>query len=627
MANDSSGIKKTEVINSERFLPHLPAVLFLILTGSLLYSVSLDAPWYFDDYPNIVDNQKIRDLWRIAGNFFSPRGLSYLSFALDYHFWQLSPAPYRLMNVGLHLCNGLMVYWLIQVLVQRRDYAFWVALIFLAHPLQTQAVTYIVQRMTSLSCLFFLSALIMYVHGRKRMEVVQSQARLGWLLLAGTFLLGICSILTKENTAVLPAVLLLLEFFFIASGAFVWKKRLLFVLPFFLVPLLGLMLQVTDVASPLSVVGGGIEYFVLAQDGAGQVLADIQPEHLRGRYLATQAVVIWQYVGLFFWPQQQALDYCYPLVDSLLNWRSLMGGTGLLTLLAVAWRLRRLRPLISFGIGWFLLLLLVESSVIPLDAFFEHRMYVPLIGLGLVLVDSCDWFLSRINRFVLLALFVSPLLLLTWQRNELWTDKVAFWEDNISKHPFAYRPYENLGKAYYSAGDLWSAQEAFARALQLNPDAAQPHVGLGVLYDELGLREQAITLLEKALTMEGQRSLAAYSLGVVYEKTAEYGKAEEYYRLATYFDSKNHKGYLGLGVVLYHQGDLSAALVQFGKAIRLAPTEADALFNYASVALELGRVEESRSYLPRLKRLDAGFYRQLLRDIEAAELKLPEGVE
>ena len=169
------------VQNTGRFVSHLPAVMTLLLIGGLLYSAGLGAPWYFDDYPNIVSNEKIRDLWQTAGNFFSPRGLAYLSFALDYHFWQLSPDASRLVNIGLHLTNGLLVYLLLQVLLKSRHTAFWVALIFLGHPLQTQAVTYIVQRMTILSCLFFLLSLWLYYSGRKRLvDLAAPRRRSAW---------------------------------------------------------------------------------------------------------------------------------------------------------------------------------------------------------------------------------------------------------------------------------------------------------------------------------------------------------------------------------------------------------------------------------------------------------------
>lgn len=590
-----------------------------MLAGLSVYLHALGAPWYFDDYLNIVDNAKIKDLAEASKEIISPRGLAYFSFAVDYHFWGLSPTAFRITNLILHLAGAGVVYLLVIQLVKKSSYGFWAGLIFAVHPLQTQATTYIVQRMTLLAGLFFLLAVLFYCLGRQRLSSAEDRASgAGWLFLLPALVSGLLSVLCKENTAVLPLILLLIEYLLMEPGQ-QRKKRVLYLVPFLLVPLFGLVLRLASTEGSLQAFNYGIEYFAWAADGSGRVVVDYHPDNLRVRYLATQAIVIWEYIGLCFRPLKQALDYCYPLVSQLFNWASICGALGLGALAALGWRLRRARPVIAFGIGWFLLLLLVESSVIPLDPFFEHRLYLPLIGVVLIVVDVVVRFLSPRLTAIVLTLLVAGSMQLTWQRNALWNDKIAFWQQNVSVRSFAYRPFANLGKALLNNDDLTGAKAAFEQVVRLHPESAEGHVNLGILLDKLGQGDRAVLHLQKALTLPGENDRASYNLGVHYELAGDYRQAREYYRRAVQLAPDNYRSYFGLGVVNYHLGELSASLQRFRVAKQLAPQEPKVIYNHASVALEAGQFAEARAALPVLKRLHPEYYRQLSAALAAEE--------
>jgi tetratricopeptide (TPR) repeat protein len=472
--------------------------------------------------------------------------------------------------------------------------------------------------MNLLACFFFLLAVLFYCFARKRLQKhIKKRCWLSYLLFLLAVVFGVFSILSKENTAVLPIIILLVEIFFIRSEQTRFRESLCYVAPFILVPVAGLVFYAIDMFYAVELNKPLAVFFLSAPDDSGRLIVVEHPESLRLRYLQTQFIVVWQYVALFFWPLNQALDYCYPLVSDLINWKSLFGFLGVSVSLMASWIIRRKSPLIAFGLLWFFLLLVVESSVIPLDPFFEHRLYLPIVGLILIVLSALKRLFNEKIASSILFVAVVALSILTWQRNELWNDPIELWKDNVRVTPFAYRPWLNLGSSYSKIGDMENAKAALMRGLELNPNSARGHVNLGSALDELGEKKLAIAHYQKALIIGGDNFRAAFNLGVLYEKAKEYDQAKRYYVLAIKFNPHSYKGYLGLGAALYYQGKLKEALKQFESAKRYGPNVPDVVYSYASVALELGQLDRARKYLPHLKRLNAELYRNLLEEINA----------
>ena len=201
---------------------------FLALVVILLYVETLTGPFIFDDKPNILENSHIRltkltvtDLARAA--FKSPiprRPLANISFALNYYFHGYNPVAYHLVNILIHILNGIVLFLLAKTTLRtpslRSDYEtyrwipFFTALLWLVHPLQTQSVAYIVQRMNSLATLFYLLSILLYAKSR-----LESKDRPRKLLLAGCILSGLFALASKEISATLPFFLLLYEWYFV----------------------------------------------------------------------------------------------------------------------------------------------------------------------------------------------------------------------------------------------------------------------------------------------------------------------------------------------------------------------------------------------------------------------------
>jgi len=543
-------------------------LLLILLLGALAYANTFQAPFVLDDLTSISTNPVITELANFApggpGYDFVPRRwVGYLSFAVNHQFGGLEVGGYHLVNLLIHLGTASLLYALVVLsfrtpelassrLAPRADtIALLAALLFVAHPVQTQAVTYIVQRLTSLATFFYLAALVLYVAARlaaeqrlARAAVAQEAGRLGkkgrrqrpategggWrvgLLLALAVGAAVLAMYTKEIAFTLPLAALLYEGCFFRGG---WLRRLLFLLP----------LLLTLLILPLSILAGADELGT----GVGEQLR-AQSEVSRLHYLFSQCRVLVTYLRLLVLPINQNVDYDYPLFTSFLH-PQVLGSILLLTLLLLLAGLlhHRSRPgnipgsepalrLVSFGIFWFFLTLSVESSVVPiLDLIFEHRLYLPLSGVAAavaVLVvlaseKSRTIYGGRLPLF-LAALVVAALGVATWQRNQVWSSNIRLWQDAAEKSPNKHRPWYNLGTVLDEADRPQEALVALSRAVALEPNQPETWHNLGRVYRLLGRTDLAIAAFRKAIEYKPQMDDAAANLALSLISIGQPGEA------------------------------------------------------------------------------------------------------
>lgn len=575
------------------FLQRLPTDLYvfalIVLVGGVLYGQTLDVPWYFDDIPAIVNNPTIQNLGLAWRKLLSSRGIVNFSFALNVSLGGLAPAGFHLVNIALHLCTSFFAYLLLKrVFPQNRFLALFAAMIFLVHPLQTQTVNYVVQRMAGMAGLFFFLSMYFYTKGREAVAIAGTFGRKWqWLFFAGALLAGVMALLAKQNTAVLPLAILLYDRFFLSSAKpIAWRRFLrqgLWLLPVAIV--IGYFFY-RDLLAPL--LAGKLMMSIASTEdiyGAGPVA----PVY----YLFTEFSVLWLYLRLLFLPYGQTLDYGYPVVTTLWAWPTLLALAGLLGLGLLAWSLRRIRPRISFAIGWFFLLLAVESTLIPLDPVFEHRLYLPIFAFAILAADllagaGAAWASAK---YAVAAVLVLVLCLLSWQRNSLWRDPVLFWADNVKKAPGAYRPVLSLADALFQQG-----RDAEAVAVY---------------------RENLPRLVESPAVFRNTKVLL--NIGVAFQRTDDLASADKYLRLAVRSNPRYALAHYNLGVVQYHLDDKAAAVDSFAQAARLAPGNADALYNWAVTALETGDGAPAAKALPILRRLHPNLEEDLRKQMAEIE--------
>lgn len=507
-----------------------PLVQYLIIAvlGMLAYSNTFHVPFLFDDQTSIVENPVITDLGRfLSGDglaYNARRVVGYFSFALNYRLGGLNVVGYHTVNLAIHIVTACLVASLVRLILKSplfRSAAepagegsgpqpidlvpLLAALLFVAHPIQTQAVTYIVQRLASLATLFYLLSLHSYTRGRLVQLAAAAPQRGGArgrapLHFAAALVAGGLALATKEIAFTLPVVVLLFELCFFSRRRST-KPAIL----------LGLLV----------VIAAGI--MLAAPQPLGELISDVsarlrlQTEMPRWHYFVTQCAVIVTYMRLLLFPAGQNLDYDYPVYTSLLQPRPLASSLLLLLLFAVAVYLylqdrraaqtgalpRPERRLMAFGLFWFFLTLSIESSLIPIeDLIFEHRMYLPSVGIFIAVAGVAALAARRAPRAVALAACLALLLFAgtTWSRNLTWGDAVTFWGDVVRKAPAKARAHLNLGVALEAKERSGEAVAAFTRALSLRPGYRQAYCDLGAAYNSLEAFDQAIAVLQEGLS-------------------------------------------------------------------------------------------------------------------------------
>jgi tetratricopeptide (TPR) repeat protein len=491
----------------------LPLAL-LAVVGLLTYSNTFGVPFQFDDKTYIVENPAVKDpgllregfekagLSRNVRDTWKTRSVGYLSFALNYRLNGLDPWGYHVVNLAIHITNAFLVYSLLllsfRTPVLRRSglreraapLALSAALLFLAHPVQTQAVTYITQRFASLSAMFYLLALVSYAAARLSGKIPVSA-----LFYVLSFASAVLAMNTKEISFTLPLAAALYEFSFFEGAR---GRRALYLVPLVLTMLiipLGLMRIEGPVAEALA--------------DATRTQLDIK----RGEYLLTEFRVVATYIRLLLLPVNQNLDYSYRIFRSFNNPQVLLSSAFLITLLLLTayLYLRSRRPgeaglrLAAFGVLWFFLTLSVESSVIALqDVIFEHRLYLPSIGFFTAVVTVA--YLATEGRrrlgkavMVMLALTVLALSAAAFERNGTWRGEISLWEDVVCKSPRKERGHYNLGNAYRKMEMPEEAAEHYRAAVALRPDFLDARFNLALVYLNTGELDEAAGEFGKVL--------------------------------------------------------------------------------------------------------------------------------
>ncbi|MHB8808521.1 MAG: tetratricopeptide repeat protein [Desulfobulbaceae bacterium] len=568
-----------------------------------LYLNTLRVPFVFDD-SQIFTNQtgdfcslSREGLLRAARSTAQPnRVLPNLTFTLNTCLHGSAVAGYHWLNILVHLATALSFYFLarliLSILFQREksaliglevEIAFAAALLWAVHPVQTNAVTYIIQRMTAMAALFSLLAVFCYLKARLREG---TRSRVGFGLLA--LLFSGMALASKENAGILPLTLLGCEVFIVQADLSVWQRNR------------------QKILGPLLLAGAIFLLIALAMLGASpweNILAGYQTRDFTlGQRLLTEARIIWHYLSLIVLPLPARLNiaYDYPLSHGLLAPpQTLFALLGLAVLL---WSMVFLYPrqrLTAFAIFWFLLNLLIESSIIPLMLIFEHRLYLPSTMVLLAAVFWCyrcgrNLALVRGCGIAVLVLFS----FFTWQRNTVWQSELTLWTDAASKSPQLSWAYVNLGKVYAQQRQYGAAEKNFQQALALEPESGLALLNLGVLYEQQNRLAEAREMLARALTKKvANHGLLLSNLALVELKLGRSAAAAAYAEQAISKAPGLYKPHDILAVAALKGGDTQRAQEVLEKALTLFPGRGEAYARLASVYEKQDRLAESQALL------------------------------
>jgi tetratricopeptide (TPR) repeat protein len=342
----------------------------------------------------------------------------------------------------------------------------------------------------------------------------------------------------------------------------------------------------------------------------------LQTHMSRWVYLATQFRVIATYLRLLLFPVGQRLDYDYPLYTSFFNLEVLLSGALLCALFGIAvyslCRSRRsdenksvLLRVIAFGIFWFFISLMIESSIIPIiDVIFEHRMYLPSVGLFMALAAflslaaGADAWIPGWPQKRIVAGVAFMLLLLagtTFTRNLLWCDEVAFWEDNAVKSPGKARVFTNLGLVLEKKGNFDGAIAAYRRAIKLDPKRTDALLDLGTIYTQKGWLDDALAQFKAALKIIPDQSEAYNNIGKVYGIRFQLDEALMAFQQALKINPTRPEPYNNIGRIYFIQGHYDEGLQKIKQCLALDPLYEPAYINRGMALQSQGRYREARA--------------------------------
>jgi tetratricopeptide (TPR) repeat protein len=540
-------------------------LLLLTLLVAAIYANTLGVPYLFDDSYNIRDNPHIRlkalsfkNL--LKAGFESPaanRPVANISFGLNYYVGGADVLGYHLVNIVIHMATGLLLYLLVKTTLLLRlgtggaalddklaaadsepargwrsldpsVVSFWTAALWLVHPVQTQSVTYIVQRMNSMAALFFVLSLLLYARGRicqqRRLDPSRRAGVHAYVWFGGSLVGGLLAFGSKEIAGTLPFFILLYEWYFFQDLSRSWLKR-------------NLIYAVLILA-----VFFGVLFAYLGSDPLDEILGTYATRDFTlGQRVLTEFRVVIFYLSLLLWPHPSRLnlEHDFALSYTLFNPVTTVLSVGLIAvLLVLAIYLAPRQRVLSFCLLWFLGNLVIESSVIGLELVFEHRLYLPSMFMILATVLLfCRYVRHRWLQAVLLGVVVMAGAFATVERNKVWQDELGFYRDCVQKSPRKARVHDALGGALFDQGRAQEAIAHYKESLRLDPDYASAHYNLGIALAERGDAYEAIKHYEEALRI----------------------------------NSKDASVYTNLGIELYFLGKVDAAVEHYFKALKINP--------------------------------------------------------
>jgi tetratricopeptide (TPR) repeat protein len=536
----------------------------VLALGALLvtfevYSGALSGPFLLDDlYLPFGRSEAPRiplEAW------ISRRPLVGLSFYWNYKVSGTEPYTYHAINVFLHWITSVLAFLVLRKMLElageqgrRRD---WLALaggaVFLLHPVQTQAVAYIVSRSDVMCTLFLFASLLVFLQHRT--------PSMGFLPSLVVLVLFGCAVLAKEQAAVLPAVFVLIDVYW-REGAW-WqalRKNWKLYAPMALGGVFGLAV---------------IRQTLMTARTAGFGMKDLT----WWDYFLTQCRVLWIYFRLTVLPFGQNVDHDIPVSRTLMDHGAAIGMVALAALVGAAWWFRTKYPLVLFGLLTALLLFSPTSSLMPIrDVIAEHRLYAPLLGLLLIGLEF-----ARRLRFTRAAAAALGAVLLalgyaSHARASLYGSDIAIWADSVEKSPNKVRPRFQLAYAYMQKGQCAEADREFSRTAQLAPPDMTLLVDWALTLDCLGRTDEALAKLQEALKIEPAANVYA-QIGMMHGKKGRNDEALAVLDQAIKMDPLMIKAYVYRGNVLGGKGEWAKAIEEYKKALSIDPSDPDAIQN------------------------------------------------
>ena len=559
---------------SQKINNHLPAVFLILALGFIVYLNSLNGKFIWDDEVLVNNNTYIRN-WHNITNIFTKdigtgggagynyyRPLQIFTYLIDYSIWGLNVKGYHLTNILLHSLVALAIYWLVNILFGNIFLSLCASALFIVHPIHTEAVAYISGRPDSLAALFMLLGIIFYI------KYLDGKNGIAYSLMLSSYTLAL---LSRENSLILPVLLLFY------SHTFKRKITLKEFLPIIGITFMYLLFRANMIDS--------FTFY------AGQFKGPL--ERIPGFFVA-----VTEYLRLMVLPFDLHMAYGMRLFT--FAYPKAIAGAAIISLaLFCAFIKRKSNNLVFFSILWFFIAILPFSNVIfNIGCYMaEHFIYVPSIGLFLILANCLDYIYETKNykalSLVLLAILLAFYSYLTIKQNNYWKEPIDFYKRTLRYSPNSEIANNNLAVLCVNLGKKEEAEILFKRAIELDPSYYLAVFNLGNLYIKMDRKEEALPLFKKVIELKPSYTAAYYNLALLYKDTNRLEGLAPLYKKAMETESGQAVPYYNLGDLYMKMGKRAEAINLYKKALELNPYDGSLYYNIGIFYLRSGREEEA----------------------------------
>lgn len=589
-------------------------LILLLIVGTAIYSNSLHSAFQFDDTPFVVDNVTIRDLsdvgaiWRGVLPQHS-RFVAFYSFALNYYFHRLDVFGYHVTNLAIHIISSILVWWLVFLLIStprvkdekfleyKGGISFVAGLLFVCHPVQTQAIVYITQRFASLATMFYLLAVCLYLYAR----LMNNKNFARNFTFLGSVFAVLLGMFTKEITITIPITLIIIELMFLNEG-----KKVSDLLGWFKKGNAWIFILIVSMA--LFIIPQQFSFSVKNQLFAEKVSNSYDGDIITfGKYFMTQFRVAATFLRLLFVPVNLNADYDFPLSKSFFGFKTIASFIVCLTFFVLGFLIRKKNVLISFGILWFFVTFL-PNFVPRSDVIFEHKLYLISVSFCIVVAALLFKFVEdKKFRLFIICCIVVVFSFMTYQRNKVWENSFTLWQDVVKKSPNKARGHNNLGAEYIRRGKYDLALVEANKTLDLNAGYYKAYYNRGIAYYNYRLYEKAIKDFKKSIELQPTYHDAYNYLGIYYFNNGEIDRALEHYNKALEFNPNYVSAYNNRGMVYLNKRQFDQALSDFDKALSLDPYHVKAYYNKGNLYFAQGQQDKAIEEYGKVIKLDPGF--------------------
>ena len=558
--------------------------LLISLLGVLVFANHLNNPFQFDSVPYITNNANLKNPEALLTTEFwkkniLERGLLRMSVALNAQLDGFKPFGYHILSLAFHIFNSLLLFFVLEKSFRQfkfdemgwgnkriQSVAFFAAVLFLCHPIQTESVIYIMSRSEVLAATFYLIGFLLFQQLLERSSTSRLQYGFYFLII---FLVTLVGFSVKQTLATLPAVMILYYLFSCPNHSPAWQFLKRWKWP--------IMVFFSFIA--------GLLFYKLFTDETF-LIGPSRPEEMVGRakYMLSQpSVIVFYYLKKLLFPINLNIDPDLEVVTSFLSLSFLVPALCITILLVGSLRLFKNR-FIFFFLCWFFIILSPSSSIVTLhDLAAEHRIYLASVGIFILLACGTSeitrkWGETQPLQIVLIfCLFVGTLGVLTMKRNTVWQSELSLWQDTYQKSPHKLRPLINLARAHSMQGDTEKAIKYYQEALLKGPGVFATNYNLGDLYLTKGLVPDAIRHFLLASRIKPNIPETFAKLGEIYLSQNEFKLANSYFKHAVELDPRMSAVFKNLGVLnFYHLNNTQQGLVYFSRSLTLDPSQPEA---------------------------------------------------